>query len=82
MSSSPDAVLRGWFQEVWNEREEEAIDWLMAADARVHGLAGGVIVGPAAFKPFHQAMCGAFSELQIDIDQVVVEATVSPFTAG
>ncbi len=29
MSASPDVVIRHWFQEVWNERHEDAIDRLM-----------------------------------------------------
>ncbi len=41
MSASPDAVMRQWFQEVWNERREDAIDRLMEPGAKVHGLAGG-----------------------------------------
>ena len=50
MSGSPDAVIRQWFQEVWNERREDAIDRLMTPDAQVHGVSGDVIVGPGNFK--------------------------------
>jgi predicted ester cyclase len=73
MSASPDAVMRQWFQEVWNERREEAIDRLMAPDAKVHGLAGAPIDGPEGFKPFHRAMCGAFGEFKVEVVQTVVE---------
>jgi predicted ester cyclase len=73
MSASPDVVMRQWFQEVWNERREEAIDRLMAPDARVHGLAGGVIDGPEGFKPFYRAFCGAFANLRVEVSQTVVE---------
>lgn len=47
MSVAPDAILREWFEEVWNHRRAEVIDRLMAADAKVHGLVGGPIVGAA-----------------------------------
>jgi predicted ester cyclase len=72
-SASPDAVMRQWFQEVWNERREDAIDRLMAPDAKVHGLAGAAIDGPEGFKPFHRAMCGAFGDFRVEIAQTVVE---------
>jgi predicted ester cyclase len=73
MKESPEAVMRRWFQEVWNERSESAIDQLMAPDAKVHGLAAGVIAGPEGFKPFHRAMCGAFDDLRVDVVQTVVD---------
>ena len=73
MSASPDAVMRRWFQEVWNERREQTIDELMAPGAKVHGLAGGVIDGPAGFKPFYRAFCDAFGDFKVDVVQTVVE---------
>lgn len=73
MSASPDAIIRQWFQEVWNERREEAIDRLMAPGARVHGLSGGVIDGPEGFKPFYRVFCGAFADLRVEVSQTVVE---------
>jgi predicted ester cyclase len=71
--SAPDAVMREWFHEVWNERRPEAIDRLMAADARVHGLGNAPIVGPAAFKPFHKAFCDSFGDFTIDVVQSMVD---------
>jgi steroid delta-isomerase-like uncharacterized protein len=73
MNPSPDALMRQWFQEVWNERREEAIDRLMAPDTRVHGLADAVISGPAGFKPFYRTLCAAFEDLKIEVVQTVVE---------
>jgi steroid delta-isomerase-like uncharacterized protein len=73
MSTSPDVVMRQWFQQVWNERREEAIDQLMAPGARVHGLAATPIDGPAGFKPFYQTLCAAFDDFQVDVVQTLVE---------
>jgi predicted ester cyclase len=73
MSASPDAIMRQWFQEVWNERREDAIDRLMAPDAKVHGLAEAPIDGPSGFKPFYRTMCSAFGEFKVDVVQTVVE---------
>ena len=80
MSATPDAVMRQWFQEVWNERREQTIDELMAPDAKVHGLAGGVIEGPEGFKPFHRAFCGAFADLGSTSCRPSWKATASPHT--
>ena len=55
---SPDAVVRAWFKEVWDEGNEDAIDRLMAADAVAHGLGADEIRGPEAFKPYVRAMRG------------------------
>ena len=34
MSAAPDAVMREWFQEVWNHRRGDTIDRLMARKRR------------------------------------------------
>ena len=73
MSVSPDVIVREWFQQVWNERSEAAIDRIMAPGARVHGLADGVIDGPEGFKPFYRALCSAFDNLKVEVVQTVVE---------
>ncbi|MEO5894159.1 MAG: nuclear transport factor 2 family protein [Vicinamibacterales bacterium] len=54
MTPTPDSLTRQWFQEVWNEGREDAIDRLLAPDAIVHGLGGSDAApmrGPEAFKP-------------------------------
>jgi predicted ester cyclase len=73
MSAAPDAIMRQWFQEVWNERREEAIDRLMAPDAKIHGLGDGLIVGPSEFKPFYRTMCAAFGDFSVVVMQTVVQ---------
>lgn len=59
MPPTPDAVVRQWFKEVWDEGNEQAIDRLVVADAKVWGLSGPggpALRGPAGFKPvFHTA---------------------------
>ena len=49
----PAELVQQWFHEVWDEGKEEAIDRIMAPDAKVHGLGepeGQTIVGPEQFK--------------------------------
>jgi steroid delta-isomerase-like uncharacterized protein len=65
-----------WFEEVWNQGKESAIDELLAEDAIAHGLADpadGEISGPAAFKPFVRKFRTAFPDMRISVEDVVVE---------
>ena len=76
MSSTPDAVVRQWFKEVWDEGDEQAIDCLMAPGSEVHGLSGvdgPPIKGPAAFKPIFQTFREALGDLEITIERTMVE---------
>jgi predicted ester cyclase len=65
--------MRRWFDEVWNKRQEAAIDELMASDAVAHGLGPEPLRGSAAFKPFFRAFGQAFPDLHIDIVRTVTE---------
>lgn len=70
------ALVRRWFEEVWNNGRAEAIDELLAADAVVHGLAdenGYALRGPADFKPFHQKFREAFPDIYVTVDDAVAE---------
>ncbi|MGD9614331.1 MAG: ester cyclase [Alphaproteobacteria bacterium] len=69
------AILRRWFEEVWNQGREETIDELLAPDAVGHDLggAGQAHIGPAAFKPFWSQLRGAFPDIRFSIEDVVAE---------
>ena len=75
MSSENKALVRRWFQEVWNEGRSSAIDEMLAADGVVHGLDAD-LHGPADFKPFHEAYRNAFPDVTIRIDEIVAEGDV------
>ena len=70
---SPDAVVRAWFKEVWDEGNEDAIDRLMARDAVAHGLGPDGIRGPEAFKPYVRAMRGALGDLEVEVVQTLID---------
>ena len=40
MAQAAETIVRRWFEEVWNQKRESAIDELMADDALVHGIVG------------------------------------------
>jgi len=73
MSQSPEAVVRAWFKEVWDEGREEAIDRLMAPFAVAYGLPGGPIQGPTAFKPLFRMFREALGDMTIEVVRTVVQ---------
>ena len=67
MSEANKAIVRRWFEEVWNQGREETIDELFAPHAVGYGLGDTDVTtrGPAEFKieameihPFHQMSAG------------------------
>jgi predicted ester cyclase len=76
MAKTPEALVREWFKEVWDEGREEAIDRLMAADAKVHGLGGpgdAPMVGPQPFKQVFHTFREALGDLEIVVERVVMQ---------
>ena len=73
MSASPSAILRKWFERVWNAGDESAIDELYAANAVAHGLPSAPLPGPEGFKPFFRSFRSAFPNLRVEITHAVAE---------
>jgi predicted ester cyclase len=73
MTESPEAIVRAWFKEVWDEGREESIDRLMAPYAVAYGLPGGPIQGPTAFKPLFKMFRDALGDLKIEVVRTVVQ---------
>jgi steroid delta-isomerase-like uncharacterized protein len=73
MNTQPDAVMRTWFDEVWNQGREDAIDRILAGDAVAHGLPGGPARGPQAFRSIFNTFRGAFPDIHIVVERTVTE---------
>jgi steroid delta-isomerase-like uncharacterized protein len=76
MPNSPDAVIRTWFEELWNQGKEETIDKLFAADGIAHGLSGpdgAAIRGRDAFRIFFKSFRSAFPDIQIEVAQTITD---------
>jgi steroid delta-isomerase-like uncharacterized protein len=74
--SENKALLRRWFDEVWNKRRAEGIDEMFAAEGIAHGLsddANNPLTGPADFKPFFEAFSGAFPDIEVVIEDMIAE---------
>ena len=75
MSETNKLLLRRWFEEVWNQQNEAAIDEMFPKNAKSHGFpeAGSVLVGPEPFKEIHRAFCGAFPDLHVNVEDMIAE---------
>ena len=75
MSEANKAIVRRWFEEVWNQGREETVDELFAANGRGYGLGDteATIQGPAGFKPFMRNLRGGLPDLRMKIEDIMAE---------
>jgi predicted ester cyclase len=66
------AIVRRWFQEVWNQRRLETIDELLAPDAVAHDLggSGASTIGPREFKIAAEQLLTAFGEAHFTVEDI------------
>jgi predicted ester cyclase len=80
-AGSPDAgvLMRRWFQEVWNEGKEETIDELFPRDSVMWGVSrpDASSRGPEEFRAFHQAMRNVFTDMHIELEDVVAQGDMA-----
>ena len=72
MSEYP-TLLHRWFDEVWNQKREDAIDEMMNEDVVIHGLGDEAIVGRENFKPFYRSFVAAFPDIQVTVEDALVD---------
>jgi hypothetical protein len=65
-----EALVRRWFEQVWNEAREDAVDAMFARDGIAHGLPEDVR-GPEGFKGFQRAFLSAFPGMRVEVDEVL-----------
>jgi steroid delta-isomerase-like uncharacterized protein len=75
MSEENKQLVRRWFEEVWNQQSEEAIDQMFAPGGNAYGFpeAASVLIGPESFKSVHGIFLGAFPDLQIAVTDIITE---------
>jgi steroid delta-isomerase-like uncharacterized protein len=69
--SENEALIRTWFEEVWNQKRPERIPELMSADSIAHGMGpdAASLRGPEAFRQAYDTFSGAFPDLHVTIEQ-------------
>jgi steroid delta-isomerase-like uncharacterized protein len=72
MAQENSAMIRRWFEEVWNDGRMEAIDEMASPDVIGHGQAQHDIdVGLKQFKKFAATLRSAFPDMKVVIDQTI-----------
>ena len=70
------ALIRRWFEEVWNQGRRDVIHELFADHGIAHGLSDdptAPLRGPAGFLPFHAQFRGAFPDIEVVVEEQIAE---------
>lgn len=69
------ALMRRWFEEVWNQGREDLIDQLRAWDTVASGLGEGneKSRGHAPFRTFYANMRGTLPDLRLTVEDIIAE---------
>ncbi len=71
MSDDNIALVRRWFEEIWNQRRAQVIDELLTAESVCHAD-DGPIRGPEEFKERqYDPLTSAFPDLRIEVDAII-----------
>jgi steroid delta-isomerase-like uncharacterized protein len=76
MSEKNKALIRRWFEEVWNQGRSDVIDELLTDDVVVHGLvdgSGNPVQGIEGFHDFHTQFRGAFPDINVSVEDAISE---------
>lgn len=74
----PAETIHAWFELVWNQGNLDAIDELLSADSKAHGLTnkdGSPVIGPAQFREFAHAFRSAFPDIHVEVVRCVIEGS-------
>jgi steroid delta-isomerase-like uncharacterized protein len=72
MAQENSALIRRWFEEVWNKKRMEAIDEMASPDVIGHGQAQHATdVGLEEFRTFAKDLQSAFPDMKVTIDYVI-----------
>ncbi len=71
-----ETFIQRWFEEVWNQKSEKAIDEMCAEDVIANGLTdaeGNTIRGIEAYKNLHRAFVSAYPDIKITVEDTIAE---------
>jgi steroid delta-isomerase-like uncharacterized protein len=68
-------LARRWFEEVWNQGSESAIDELLHSQGKAYGFPDpdSVLAGPESFKAIHRQFHNAFTDIHVEVDDLIAE---------
>jgi predicted ester cyclase len=73
-------IMHRWFEEVWNQGRESAIDEMSYHDVHGHGLQapdGNEVRGMDSFKAYYRQMRAALSDIHVTVEDVVTEGDLT-----
>jgi steroid delta-isomerase-like uncharacterized protein len=71
MSRDSIAIVRRWFEEVWNQRRDRTIDELLDEDSVCH-TDQGPVRGPGEFRErMYAPFVAAFPDLRVEIEAIL-----------
>jgi len=73
-------ILKRWFDEVWNEGNEAAIDELLSADVIIHKGLGGdeaKTSDVAAFREIFRSFRSALSDIHVTVEHELTDGDMS-----
>src|ERR1044072_1217787 len=76
MPEANKALLRRWFEEVWNKGNADAIEEMFDENGIAHGLSedpSTPLKGPQNFRPFHTMFRDAFPNMIVVVEDMVAE---------
>jgi steroid delta-isomerase-like uncharacterized protein len=74
MSTENIALGRNWFEQVWNQRNVDAVDQLATVDCLGHGSTpGAASTTMSQFKAFAQGVLAAFPDIHVTIDDTIAQ---------
>jgi hypothetical protein len=71
MPKTPDAVVRSWFEEIWNKGREEAIDRLAGDNFIAHGAPS--LPSTVDFKVLYRQFRQALSDIEVTVERTVTQ---------
>lgn len=71
-AAANEAVMRRFFEEIWNQGREEVIDELFP-DGVAHGLGDAPVRGAADYKPFYRALRSALPDVHVTVDEAICQ---------
>ena len=76
MSQQNKELIRRWFEEVWNRGSADALNEILASNAKIHNLPTDPSCGqngPCEFQPLVEKFRSALPDLNITVDDMIAE---------
>ena len=76
MAEQDQTFMHRWFEEVWNQKNEQAIDEMCDRDVVANGLTdaeGNTVRGIEAYKNLFRAFVSAYPDIKITVEDTICE---------